>query len=74
MMEEIFPRVREICFTSNKKTTETVSMLSEYRVLSGVHGAGHMDVFFARPGDNVVEMIDKIHPKAKDNPHAYYRI
>ena len=73
-MEEIFPRVREIPFTSNRITIETVNMLSEYIVLSGVHGAGHMNVFFGRPRDDVVEMIDKIHPKAKDNPHAYYRI
>ena len=32
-----------------------------------------MNAFFARPGDEMVEMIGKIFPKAKDVPPTYCR-
>mmetsp|Transcript_8562 Transcript_8562/g.17256 ORF Transcript_8562/g.17256 Transcript_8562/m.17256 type:complete len:421 (-) Transcript_8562:213-1475(-) len=59
MMNEIFPRVRELKLTSSTTNEETLDVLYECRVLFGVHGAGFMNSVFARPGVAVVEMIGK---------------
>jgi hypothetical protein len=66
MMQEVFPRVEEIVFSYNKTANETSDMIRECRVLFGIHGAGHTNAIYARPGVGVVEAI------GKDNP-AYYR-
>ena len=65
MMHEVFPRVEEIVFTPTV-VNQTVDMIRECRVLFGIHGAGHTNALYARPGVGVVEAI------GKDRP-AYYR-
>jgi|Transcript_7031 hypothetical protein len=71
MMREIFPRVRVIHLKVDHTTDDTVDMLYECRVLFGVHGAGHMNAIFARPGVAVVEMMGNMGDKA--GPPAYFR-
>jgi len=66
MMREVFSRVRMIALTEAHTADEIIDVLYECRVLFGVHGAGHMNAMFARPGVAVVEMI------GKDRP-AYFR-
>ena len=66
MMKEIFPRVREVKVTTDHTIDNVIDMLYECRVLFGIHGAGHMNAIFARPGVAVVEMI------GTDRP-AYFR-
>jgi hypothetical protein len=66
MMKEIFPRVRVLTLTQYHTTDETVQILEECRVLFGVHGAGHMNALFTRPGVAVVEMVGNAKP-------AYFR-
>lgn len=66
MMREVFPRVEVKVFTTDKTASETAEMLQECRVLFGVHGAGHTNAIYARPGVGVVEAIGRIKP-------AYYR-
>jgi hypothetical protein len=66
MMREIFPRVESLLFTADQTIDQTVDMLRECRVLFGVHGAGHTNAIFARPGVGVVEAIGNARP-------AYYR-
>lgn len=63
MMREIFPRVRVIHLTTDHTTDDTVDMLYECRVLFGIHGAGHMNAIFARPGVAVVEMLGNMGDK-----------
>ena len=65
-MREVFPRVEVITFTANKSGNETAEMIKECRVLFGVHGAGHTNAIYARPGVAVIEAIGTINP-------AYYR-
>ncbi|KAL7451767.1 hypothetical protein ACHAWC_003565 [Mediolabrus comicus] len=65
-MREVFPRVEVITFTPNKTGNETAEMIQECRVLFGVHGAGHTNAIYARPGVAVIEAIGTIKP-------AYYR-
>lgn len=65
-MQEVFPRVEVITFTANKTGNETAEMIKECRVLFGVHGAGHTNAIYARPGVAVIEAIGTIKP-------AYYR-
>lgn len=71
MMREIFPRVRVIHLTTDHTTDDTVDMLYECRVLFGIHGAGHMNAIFARPGVAVVEMLGNMGDKG--NPPSYFR-
>ena len=66
MMKEVFPHVRVIRLEPDYTTDETVDLLYECRVLFGVHGAGHMNAMFLRPGAAVVEMWGKARP-------AYFR-
>jgi hypothetical protein len=66
MMKEIFPRVHILTLTQYHTTDETVQILEECRVLFGVHGAGHMNALFTRPGVAVVEMVGNATP-------AYFR-
>ena len=66
MMHEIFPRVKEIVFAANMTVNQTSNMIQECRVLFGVHGAGHTNTIYARPGVSVVEII------GRDRP-AYFR-
>eukprot|EP00980_Cylindrotheca_fusiformis_P006347 scaffold1356_cov123-Cylindrotheca_fusiformis.AAC.28 len=66
MMKDVFPRVQDISLTAQHTTDETAKVLEECRVLFGVHGAGHMNAMFTRPGVAVVEMIGNAKP-------AYYR-
>ena len=66
LMREIFPRALVIEFAPDKTTRETAYMIRECRVLFGVHGAGHTNALYARPGVSVVEII------GKDRP-AYFR-
>ena len=65
-MREVFPRVEVITFTADKTGNETAEMIKECRVLFGVHGAGHTNAIYARPGVAVIEAIGTIKP-------AYYR-
>jgi len=57
MMHEVFPRVRINHFTEEHTIDEIVDLLYECRVLFGVHGAGHMNALFTRPGVGVVEIV-----------------
>ena len=62
MMREVFSRVRVIALTEANTADEIIDVLYECRVLFGVHGAGHMNAMFARPGVAVVEMIGRENP------------
>lgn len=62
MMQEVFPRVQVLTLTQYHTTDETVQILQDCRVLFGVHGAGHTNALFARPGVAVVEMIGNAKP------------
>lgn len=66
MMREVFPRAEEIVFSPDKTANQTVEMIQDCRVLIGVHGAGHTNAVYARPGVTVIEAIGKIKP-------AYFR-
>ena len=66
LMHEVFPRVKQVVFAANMTVHETSNMINECRVLFGVHGAGHTNTIYARPGVSVVEII------GKDRP-AYFR-
>ncbi|CAJ1934450.1 unnamed protein product [Cylindrotheca closterium] len=66
MMKEVFPRVQVLTLTQYHTTDETVRILQDCRVLFGVHGAGHSNALFTRPGVAVVEMIGNAKP-------AYFR-
>lgn len=66
MMKDIFPLVQVLALTQYHTTDERVQILEECRVLFGVHGAGHVNALFTRPGVAVVEMVGNSKP-------AYFR-
>ena len=57
MMYEVFATVYVLHFTTHDTIDYVVDRLHECKVLFGVHGAGHMNAIFARPGVAVVEMV-----------------
>eukprot|EP00970_Alexandrium_tamarense_P016619 scaffold6962_cov62-Alexandrium_tamarense.AAC.1 len=57
---------------------DVANALNDCRVIFGIHGAGHMNALFARPGVAVIEIIGKDPPyhssdeEQKGSP-AYFR-
>lgn len=66
MMYNVFPRVRVLHFTKDHTTDETIDLIYDCKVLFGIHGAGHMNAMFAKPGVAAVEMVGGFKP-------AYFR-
>ena len=66
VMNQVFDRTKVLTLTQYHTTDETATILEGCQVLFGVHGAGHMNALFARPGVAVVEMVGNATP-------AYFR-
>jgi capsular polysaccharide biosynthesis protein len=66
VMKEVFTNARELRFTKAMSIDDVANALNDCRVIFGIHGAGHMNALFARPGVAVIEIV------GKDNP-AYFR-
>jgi hypothetical protein len=66
VMKEVFTNARELRFTKAMSVDDVANTLNDCRVIFGIHGAGHMNALFARPGVAVIEIV------GKDNP-AYFR-
>ena len=63
MMHEVFSRVRVLHFQKEDTIDNVVDTLYDCRVLFGIHGAGHMNAVFARPGVAVVEVLGGTGPQ-----------
>jgi hypothetical protein len=78
VMREVFTNARELRFTKEMSIDDVANALNDCRVIFGIHGAGHMNALFARPGVAVIEIIGKDPPyhssdeEQKGSP-AYFR-
>jgi capsular polysaccharide biosynthesis protein len=78
VMKEVFTSAREHGFTKEMSIDDVANVLSDCRIIFGIHGAGHMNALFARPDVAVVEIIGKdpsYHSSDEDQKRspAYFR-